>query len=100
MVTFCTAGMECNITNNLCSPMGTRIKTRILFLLLVLLLPSSVATAQAVDQQDAIDLLRTTARGLKSESDKIAAGRLQARIAHTLWTFDEPFARETFRAAF
>ena len=56
--------------------------------------------SQAVDQQDAIDLLKTTARSLKSESDKIAAGKLQARIADTLWTFDEPFARETFRSAF
>ncbi len=56
--------------------------------------------SQAVDQQDAIDLLKTTARSLKSESDKIVAGRLQARIADTLWTFDEPFARETFRSAF
>lgn len=80
--------------------METRIKTRILLLLLVVVLTSSVAMGQAVDQQDAIDLLKTTARSLKSESDKITAGRLQARIADTLWTFDEPFARETFRSAF
>lgn len=80
--------------------MGTQIKTRILLLLSVLVFTSSVAMAQAVDQQDAIGLLKTTARSLKSESDKIVAGRLQARIADTLWTFDEPFARETFRSAF
>lgn len=80
--------------------METQIKTRILPLLSVLVLTSSVAMAQAVDQQDAIDLLKTTARSLKSEPDKITAGRLQARIADTLWTFDEPFARETFRSAF
>jgi len=80
--------------------MGTRNKTRIFLLLSVLLFSSSVAMSQAVDQQDAIDLLKTTARSLKSESDKIAAGKLQARIADTLWTFDEPFARETFRSAF
>ena len=80
--------------------METRIKTRILLLLSVLLFSSCVAVAQAVNQQDAIDLLKTTARSLKSETDKIAAGKLQARIADTLWTFDEPFARETFRSAF
>lgn len=80
--------------------MGTQIKTRILVLLSVLVFTSSVAMSQAVDQQDAIDLLKTTARSLKSESDKITAGKLQARIADTLWTFDEPFARETFRSAF
>ena len=80
--------------------METQIKTRILPLLSVLVLTSSVAMAQAVDQQDAIDLLKTTARSLKSEPDMITAGRLQARIADTLWTFDEPFARETFRSAF
>src|SRR5688500_219310 len=92
--------MECNITNNLFSPMGTQIKTRIVLLLSVLVFTPSVAMSQAVDQQDAIDLLKTTARSLKSEPDKIVAGKLQARIADTLWTFDEPFARETFRSAF
>jgi hypothetical protein len=55
--------------------------------------------AQAVEHQDAIDLLKTTARNLKSEPDKLAAARLQARIADELWTFDEPFAREVFRWA-
>ena len=44
--------------------------------------------------------LKTLARNLKSEPDKLAAGRLQARIADELWTFDEPFAREVFRSAF
>ena len=73
---------------------------RALLLSLAILLTSSVAMAQSVEQQDALDLLKTLARNLKSEPDKIAAGKLQARIADTLWTFDEPFARETFRWAF
>ncbi len=84
--------------------MAIVIKTRILLLLLALFLPSGIALAQdpnvAVEQQDAIDLLKTLARSLKSEPDKIAAGRVQARIADQLWTFDEPFAREAFRWAF
>ena len=54
----------------------------------------------SVDQQDALDSLKTLARNPKSEPDKLAAGRLQARIADELWTFDEPFAREVFRSAF
>lgn len=54
----------------------------------------------SVDQQDALDLLKTLARSLKSEADKLAAATLQARIADELWAFDEPFAREIFRWAF
>lgn len=65
----------------------------------MLVVTSSVAMGQAVENQDAIDLLKTTARNLKSESDKLGAARLQARIADELWTFDEPFAREAFRWA-
>src|SRR5688572_30030481 len=71
---------------------------------LLLLLTASVAMAQSakvdVEHQDALDLLKTLARDLKREPDKLGAGRLQARIADELWTFDEPFARETFRWAF
>src|SRR5688500_7765374 len=92
--------MECNITNNLFSAMGTQTRTRIFLLLSVLFLSPCIAMGQTAEQQDAIELLKTTARSLKSEPDKIAAGRLQARIAATLWKFDEPFARETFRSAF
>ena len=61
--------------------------------------PDSV-TSFSPDQQDAIDLLRTLARSLKTESDKPAAAKLQARIADGLWQFDESFARDTFRWAF
>jgi len=94
--------MEWNITTFL--PVGTRIKTRILPLLSVLLFTSCFVMGQSpksdVEQQDALELIKATARTLKSETDKIAAARLQARIADALWTFDEPFARETFRSAF
>ena len=79
--------------------METQIKTRIFLLLSVFVLTSSIAMGQAVENQDAIDLLKTTARNLKSEPDKVAAARLQARIADELWIFDEPFAREAFRWA-
>ena len=72
---------------------------RVLFLLLAMLLTSGVAHAQSVERQDAIDLLKTLARNLKSEPDRLGAGRLQARIADELWAVDEPFARETFRWA-
>lgn len=54
----------------------------------------------SIEQQDAIDLLRTLAQNLKIESDKLAAAKLQARIADELWRFDESFARDTFRWAF
>jgi adenosyl cobinamide kinase/adenosyl cobinamide phosphate guanylyltransferase len=54
----------------------------------------------SVEQQDALELLRTLARNLKSEPDKLAAGRLLARIADELWVFDEAFARESFRWSF
>jgi hypothetical protein len=83
--------------------MEIAIKTRIFLLLAALFLTSGFAVAQGpkfdVAQQDAIDLLKTLARSLKSEPDKLAAAKVQARIADQLWTFDEPFARETFRWA-
>ena len=79
-------------------------KTQVFLLLPLLFLTSGIAMAQTpksdVEQQDAIELLKTLARSLKGEPDKIGAGKVQARIADQLWTFDEPFARETFRWAF
>ncbi len=62
--------------------------------------PASAADEFSVAQQDALDLLKSLARSLKSEQDKIGAGIIQARIANELWAFDEPFARETFSWAF
>src|SRR5215216_3389255 len=55
---------------------------------------------RSIEQQDALDLLRTLAQNLKSEPDKLSAGRLQARIAGELWVHDELFARDVFRWAF
>ena len=49
--------------------METQIKTRIFLLLSVFVLTSSIAMGQAVENQDAIDLLKTTARNLKSEPE-------------------------------
>src|SRR5687768_11014763 len=96
--------MECNTTSRLSLRMEITNKTRTLLLLAMLFFTSAIAIAQSpkfeVEQQDAIDLLKTLARSLKSEPDKIAAGKIQGRIADQLWTFDEPFARETFRWAF
>ncbi|HEX3186433.1 MAG TPA: hypothetical protein VHQ94_16670 [Pyrinomonadaceae bacterium] len=84
--------------------METRTKTRIFLLLSVQFLAVCVAVAQSpnldVNRQDALDLLKSLARSLKSEPDKLGAARLQARIADELWTFDEPFAREAFRWSF
>lgn len=84
--------------------MGVKIKTRVFLLSSVLLLTPCFAMAQDakvdVNQQDAVDLLKSLARSLKSEQDKVGAGIIQARIANELWAFDEPFARETFRWAF
>lgn len=54
----------------------------------------------SMEQQDALDMLKTLAQSLKSESDKLTAATQQARIADVLWVFDEPFAKETFRWAF
>jgi len=54
----------------------------------------------SVNEQDALDLLRTLTRNLKSEPDKLAAATLQAQIADVLWQFDEPFARDVFRWSF
>jgi hypothetical protein len=67
---------------------------------------NSLATAPefpavlSVDQQNALDLLKTLARDLKKEPDKLTAAKLQARIADELWLFDETFARESFRWSF
>jgi len=95
--------------------MTPSLNQRLSSLLLMLLVPFSVTMAQrtrsaptsvdlssefSVEQQDALDLLRTLAQSLRNESDKLAAGKLQARIADQLWRFDEPFAREAFRWAF
>jgi hypothetical protein len=58
-------------------------------------------TAQvSANQLDAIDLLKTVARSLRSESDSLGAGRLQARIADELWELDQDFALQTFRWSF
>jgi len=54
----------------------------------------------SVNQQDALDLLKTLARNLKSEPDKLAAAILQAQIADVLWQLDEGFARDVFRWSF
>jgi hypothetical protein len=62
--------------------------------------PPETNAALSAEHQDAIDLLRTLAQNLKTESDKLSAAKLQARIADELWSFDEPFARDTFRWAF
>jgi len=56
--------------------------------------------ALSVNQQDALELLKTLARNLKSEPDKLAAAVLQAQIADVLWQFDEAFARDVFRWSF
>lgn len=84
--------------------MKSTLRARVVLLLPAILFLSSVTIAQtpafSVDQQNALDSLKTLARDLKSEPDKLAAGRLQARIADELWTLDEPFAREVFRSAF
>lgn len=83
--------------------------------LMMSLLVSSMAAAQlknrsvgnvaepnrlSVDQQDAFELLKTLARNLKSEPDKLTAATLQAQIADVLWQFDIAFAREVFRWSF
>jgi urease gamma subunit len=62
--------------------------------------PPDTSTSVSPEQQDAIDLLRTLAQNLKTESDKLSAAKLQARIANELWLYDESFARDTFRWAF
>ncbi|HJP95364.1 MAG TPA: hypothetical protein VJ875_25680 [Pyrinomonadaceae bacterium] len=61
---------------------------------------ANVSPELSVEKQDALDLLRTLGQNLRSESDKLAAGRLQARIADELWRFDESVARQIFRWAF
>ena len=89
--------------------------TSVLLFLAVLFFPSLAAIAQqkvslvagpdrvrvlSPEEEQALDLFRMLARDLRKESDKLAAGRLQARIADSLWMFDEPFAREIFRWSF
>ena len=54
----------------------------------------------SVNQQDALDLMKTLAQDLRTQSDKSSAAALQARVADVLWKFDEQFAREVFRWAF
>ena len=54
----------------------------------------------SVDQQDALELMKTLAQDLKSESDNLSAAVLQAKLADVLWEFDDRFAREAFRWAF
>lgn len=54
----------------------------------------------SINQQDALELLKTLIQELKNEPDKLTAATQQARIAEVLWRFDEPFAREAFRRAF
>lgn len=84
-------------------------------LLMMSFLVSSMAAAQlkkssvknrtelnrlSVEQQDALELLKTLAQNLKSEPDKLTAATLQAQIADVLWQFDIAFAREAFRWSF
>lgn len=82
------------------------LRSTVFLLLPAFLLACSVTMAQSVkteltlEQQDALDLLRTLARDLRREPDKLAAGRLQAQIAEELWRFDEPEARRMFRWSF
>ena len=88
---------------------------RLFSVLITSLLISSMAVAQqkrssakndadlnrvSVDQQDALELLKTLAMSLKSEPDKLTAATLQAQIADVLWRFDIVFAREAFRWSF
>lgn len=83
--------------------------------LMMSLLVSSMAAAQlrkdsvrnvaepnrlSADQQDAFELLKTLARNLKSEPDRLTAATLQAQTADVLWQFDIAFAREVFRWSF
>jgi len=72
---------------------------------IVSLLFSSIVVAQkipvettrlSVNQQDALELLKTLARSLKSEPDKLTAAVLQAQIADALWQFDKGFAHDAF----
>lgn len=88
---------------------------KVLSVLTMSLLVSSMAAAQvkkgrvkngadlnrlSVDQQDALELLKTLARNLKSEPDKLSAAILQAQIADVLWQFDLAFAKAAFRWSF
>ncbi len=51
-------------------------------------------------QQDALTVLKQLAIDIRREFDKPRVARLEAQIADTLWGFDEPAARLTFREAF
>ncbi len=92
------------------SPLHVRLSLFVLAMLLsspamaqrrnLLTTPPEFPSALSADQQNAVDLLKTLARDLKKEPDKLAVARLQARIADELWSFDEPFARESFRWSF
>ena len=54
----------------------------------------------SVEQQDALDLMKSLTQDLKSEADNLPAAVLQAKLADVLWEFDDGFAREVFRWAF
>lgn len=87
---------------------------KFLFMLMITLIVSSTAAAQtkkgvkniealdslSVDQQDALELLKSLATNLKSEPDKLTAATLQAQIADVLWQFDMSFAKEVFQWSF
>jgi len=85
---------------------------KFLSVLIVSALLSSMAVAQksapkaaelnglSPNQQDALELLKTLARGLKTETDKLSAAVLQAQIADALWQFDQSFARDVFSWSF
>jgi hypothetical protein len=87
-----------------------RFLQKLLSLMITSLIISAAAAAQSkktdfknadidrlsVNQQDALELLKTLARSLKSEPDKLTAATLQAQIADVLWRFDEAFASEVF----
>lgn len=61
---------------------------------------ATVPSKLSIEQQDALDLMKTQAQDIRSEPDKPAVSAVQARIADILWQFDEPFARELFVWAF
>lgn len=85
---------------------------RFLSLLIAFLLTSPFVVAQrknvtsnkdaelSLHQQDALDLMTTLARELKTEPDKLTAAALQARLADVVWNYDASFAKEVFSWAF
>src|SRR5688572_29256660 len=52
------------------------------------------------NQQDALELLKTVARSLKTEPDILTGAVLQAQIADVLWRFERSFARDVFSWSF